>query len=359
MTCADCRETFSAYADEALAAEGRAAVEQHMAGCAECRREWQRFLATVDLLRAVPRERAPAGFVDRVLAATRPLPWYRRLARALLVPWTVKLPLEAAAIVMVAGLAVLVLQRLPEPAYFSAVREAPPAPPPADTKARFMEQQELLAPASRPAESSAQAFGDTRVVPGAKPDTGRAETAPPSIAQPPSQEPLVARRQQLPEQVAAPPPPLKSVPAAPNVAATGESVDEARAKRQDKLAKESERDAMRGLSSSGLGAGSGSRERKVEESPEVQRLIARSVAPNVELRLATADREASAREIAAIVERLGGALITRAPDTLEIMVPNRAFAALTGDLSRLGTLRIVQQPAELPDSIRITLRLTD
>ena len=79
--------------------------------CPECRREWQRFAATVGLLRAVEPARAPAGFVDRVLAGARPQPWYRRLARGLLVPWPVKLPLEAAALVMVAGLAVLVFQR--------------------------------------------------------------------------------------------------------------------------------------------------------------------------------------------------------------------------------------------------------
>ena len=383
MTCTECRETFSAYADEALAADARAVVEQHMAGCAECRRDWQRFSATVDLLHAVQRERAPAGFVDRVLTAARPLPWYRRLAHALLVPWTVKLPLEAAAIVMVAGLAVLVFHRLPEQEYRSLAPQAPPQVP-SDTKARFMEQQERLAksldrgdraadlrlsqrpsepPASHPADSGVQAYSDARTQnqaprgqdardPGAKPDAERFEAAPGSIAQQPSKEPVMARRPPLPDQAAAPPPAMKSLPAAPNVAAAGESLDETRAKRQDKPAKEAERDAPGARTSA-------ARERKVEGLGYSQGMIARSVASNVELRLATTDREAAAKEIATIVERLGGAMITPAPGTLEIMVPNQVFAALTGDLSRLGTLRIVQQPAELPDNIRITLRLTD
>ena len=60
MTCAECREAFSARVDDALGADARATLEQHLAGCAECRREWQRFAATVDLLHAVQPERAPA-----------------------------------------------------------------------------------------------------------------------------------------------------------------------------------------------------------------------------------------------------------------------------------------------------------
>jgi hypothetical protein len=40
------------------------------------------------------------------------------------------------------------------------------------------------------------------------------------------------------------------------------------------------------------------------------------------------------------------------------MVPRDAYSVLTGDLARLGTLRVLRQPAELPDSVRIGLQLT-
>src|SRR5262245_51869523 len=102
MTCHDAREQLSALIDDALGAEERSAVEAHLATCAECRRELDQLRRTVGLLRAVEPERAPAGFVDRVLEAARPEPWPRRLVRALLLPWPVKLPVEAAAIVLVA-----------------------------------------------------------------------------------------------------------------------------------------------------------------------------------------------------------------------------------------------------------------
>jgi len=79
MTCHDAREQLSALIDDALGAEERSAVEAHLATCAECRRELQRLRGTVALLRAIEPVRAPAGFVDRVLGAARPVPWPRRL----------------------------------------------------------------------------------------------------------------------------------------------------------------------------------------------------------------------------------------------------------------------------------------
>jgi anti-sigma factor RsiW len=78
MTCHDARERLSAYLDDALAPDERRDVAAHLEGCAECRRELARLDATVALLRRVEPARAPVGFVDRVVEAARPRPWYRR-----------------------------------------------------------------------------------------------------------------------------------------------------------------------------------------------------------------------------------------------------------------------------------------
>jgi len=99
MTCSDARELLSGLIDDALGAGERDALDAHLASCAECRRELERLRDTVALLTAVEPARAPAGFVDRVLEAARPASRARRLLRALLLPWPVKLPLEAAAVV--------------------------------------------------------------------------------------------------------------------------------------------------------------------------------------------------------------------------------------------------------------------
>src|SRR5206468_3123219 len=96
MSCHDARELFSARADDALTAPERAALDAHLASCAECRREWERFRATVALLHAVEHPRAPVGFVDRVLGATSRVPRHRRVLRALFLPWRQKLPMKSA-----------------------------------------------------------------------------------------------------------------------------------------------------------------------------------------------------------------------------------------------------------------------
>ena len=110
MTCHDARELFSALIDEMLTREERADVYGHLATCAECRRELAAIERTVALVRGATPVRAPAGFVDRVIAAARPTPWYVRAARAALLPWPVKLPLSVAAVVLVTGLAVLMFR---------------------------------------------------------------------------------------------------------------------------------------------------------------------------------------------------------------------------------------------------------
>ena len=114
MSCHDARESLSDLLDDALASEARAQIDAHLAGCADCRRELDRLRATVSLLHAVERPRAPAGFVNRVLEAARPAPWYRRALDWLSAVRLLRFPVEAAAVVLVASLAVYVFQVTPE-----------------------------------------------------------------------------------------------------------------------------------------------------------------------------------------------------------------------------------------------------
>src|SRR5207244_78539 len=75
MTCHDAREQFSALIDDALDAPERTELDAHLAACADCRRELQRFRDTVALVRAAAPVRAPAGFVGCVLGAAGRVPW--------------------------------------------------------------------------------------------------------------------------------------------------------------------------------------------------------------------------------------------------------------------------------------------
>ena len=113
MSCQDTRELFSAWVDgEATPAE-RARGEEHLRACADCRRELDHFRHTLALLRAVEPARAPAGFAGGVLARARPAPRPRLLERVFL-PLGAKLPLHAAAIVMVGVLVASVVRETPE-----------------------------------------------------------------------------------------------------------------------------------------------------------------------------------------------------------------------------------------------------
>src|SRR3989442_8586194 len=115
MPSPESRERLSELLDETLPARERALVDAHLADCPECRRELERLRATVSLLQRVEPVRAPAGFVDRVMLAVRPVPWYRRLAALIFLPLSVKLPPQAAAMAPVAVLAAYLFQPVPSP----------------------------------------------------------------------------------------------------------------------------------------------------------------------------------------------------------------------------------------------------
>ena len=190
MTCSDARAMFSGLADRTLAATEHATCEAHLAGCAECQREWEAFQRMLALLHDMPRLRAPAGFVDRVLSAVQP-PWHRRLLRRLFVPLPVKLPIEAAALVLVAVGAVWLVQRTPDVRQATPVLEQrPPAIGPA---------QRLDAPSR---EETTSRTGERRV-PAALREPAPAPTREPAAEAP---RPAAPERAMADKQVEAPRP---------------------------------------------------------------------------------------------------------------------------------------------------------
>lgn len=135
MNCQEARELFSAKVDDLATREQRSALDGHLQGCADCAREWERFRQTVSLLHSVTEARAPAGFARRVVEAARPEPWHRRLLRGIFLPLHVKLPLEAAALVLVSTLVIVLYRQTaefqravegPVPAVTAPAAESPP-----------------------------------------------------------------------------------------------------------------------------------------------------------------------------------------------------------------------------------------
>jgi hypothetical protein len=319
VSCEEVRELFSARVDDALPGDERTRLDAHLATCAECAREWTRFAGTVGLLRAAPPARAPAGFVDRVLAA-RPQPWYRRLARGLLTPWPVKLPVEAAAIVLVAGLAIMLFQRSPE--LQQAARTPAPVEPPS-------------APAPQPHEPKA-----VEPVPGGASTRALPETFAPEkkdAAAPPARTDPSTTRDAAP---AAPTPLTDPTPARP--------AEESRAKRSEAPALGARKEAVQ--------------ERAARQSaPSQSELSAdfRTAQPALLARLAVTDRAAAERAVTDLVARAGGRVQARSEDAgavvLGLVVPEERWDEVRRGLGTLGTLRLEGDRPSGP--VRLTIRL--
>ncbi len=100
MNCSQCQAELSAYLDGELGAEARAALDQHVAGCAGCRAELQALQEVVDGVRALPAATPVPEFLAEVrqkLDAVEERSWATRLFR----PAWPKVPLEALAAVVV------------------------------------------------------------------------------------------------------------------------------------------------------------------------------------------------------------------------------------------------------------------
>ena len=324
MTCHEARELFSALIDDALGGEERAVLDAHLATCADCGRELQRFRDTVALLRAVEPARAPAGFVDRVLEAARPTPWPRRWLRALFLPWSLKLPIEAAAIVLVTVGVVYVFRATPE----------------LQRAARLESTQPAVTEAPRAAIS---------------------EPSSPATSQP--QETDRAReRQYMEKKIAATPPAARDE--AEQRAAGRKDASRDVDKRQDiDKQQEASRPAPRTESqvTAKVEAPPARAERAAGAAKESARLPALAP-PDVSGGLAVSDRDAALRGLAQLLARLGAVEDRRVDghegSIIELTIPREAYAEFARELARLGRWQPTREPAALPAQIRVVLRIT-
>jgi hypothetical protein len=324
MTCAENREQHSALLDGELPAPERALVEAHLAGCAECSAELARLARMLGMLHALPAERAPLGFVDRVLAVARPTPWYVRAWRGLTQPWRLKLPLEAGALVIVALGAVYVFQKTPElqqaaryeaPAPSSTPAPAPAAPLPAQESTRA--KPSAPAPAAAPPSSTVSRDAN-------RAESSKLESAPTAPAPPPAEE------------------------AAKPSGAVAPLAKESDLK--DKAASTREAESLGEKKKTG-GAAPG--------APEAARAF---TPPDASGRLSVGDREAAERALIELRGRLGVTEAFRrdAGDgdvVIEMIVPRGALADFTRGLDGIGRWTWDRDPSTLPPRIRLQILL--
>ncbi len=366
MTCDETRDTLSAYLDEALAPEERSLVDAHLLGCAECRSELESLRGTVALLQRVEPARAPVGFVDRVVAAARPRPWYRRAADAVLLPLSVKLPLEAAALVIVGLLAAYLVERSPE--LQRAAREgAPQQEAAAPAKEKPVEQlADKAVPSPVPAvparsERPSRAAGE-RDQRADAPSSG--EAIPPPAASPPIVE--APAPPAVPPPAPAPPPPAASTPSgAPVPLPTAAPPSEIKAQAKTETApSENVAGAARPESETRQRAASPrATVDSARAAPLASKLAAKRVLPSADVvaRVAVKDRDAAERELAALIARLGGSVTQRRRDdettVVEAVIPHPRYAEFSDGVGRIGAWQVEAERADLPTQIHVILRL--
>ena len=410
MTCHEARDLYSAMLDEALDAGERAAVEAHVAGCAECARELERFRRTVSLVRAAGSVRAPVGFVDRVLAAARPTPWYRRLARWRFWPLRVKIPLQAAAVVLVSGAAVYVFQHTPE-LQQAARQEAPvaaPTPTPPVTPVPPALPGNRGAPATMPGPpgAPATAAGVGSVEPAKRAAERAGPAAPPSpgakLAQPPAEpgetasadaarsvakrledgagktsEPTaLARQNKEAERRAEPESPAsggarverRAEPTAPQAAdqATRDRVlpsvlSDAPPAREPGASTREEKAKAPAAAPPPAGPADGRLQGPSRARQDAMTPLTSPASADVAARLAAADPALALRGLSDLLERAGGREVGRRADgdtaAIDVVVPRERYAEFVRGLAQLGRLSLEREAATLPGLVRVALRI--
>jgi hypothetical protein len=362
VTCHEARELFSSRADDALTPAERGELEGHLAGCAECRRELARFEATLALLHGAPPARAPVGFVDRVLAAARPAPWYARLGRRLVQPLAWRRPLEATVVVLVGVTAVYLYQRTPElqqvappaPSYPVATQAAPP-PAPSPVGSEPMARAKTAPPASRPGpeprpepklEKKQEQEKERYEADAFKRDAAR--TLESRAQTPAGNEGAAAGRLADAPPAAFPATPAPAAGPAPPAAAQAPAAPPAAAPAEKQAAARSEtggqREAPRPFGRAGAAG------------------VAVAV-PDLSGRLAVDDRSAAEAALRDLLARVGATEVARRRDgaalVIEVMLPGAAYGELAAGLARIGRWQPDRVPPELTGQIRVTLRLTD
>lgn len=315
MTCDEARARLSALLDEALGPDERGPLEAHVATCVDCRRELGLLRNTVALLHSVNPVRAPAGFADRVLAAARPAPWYRRLQRALSLPWSVKLPLAAAAALLVGVAVAHLLEMAPELQRAARVE----SPSPAVTESQEPPATPTGAPGQKAKAESEPVTRERR--------EGRARDLADEATD-------ATRRRDLAK--AAPAPAPATAPERKAESAVGAAAP----------AREPAREGAR-----------------PDAATSRRSALRTAAAADVSGRLVVTDREAAARGLTELVARTGGAEVARSAGAdamvIELTIPRAAWSEFTRELAALGAWTPDREPAELPAQVRVALRITE
>src|SRR5262249_28259058 len=113
MNCAEVQKYLSDFLDKGLDDERVRAIEDHLATCSLCSEELAGMAECQKLVSGLPIVEPPLGFTNRVMARVREAAHPPSLWERLFLPFRIKIPLQATAVVLIAVLTAHIYQNEP------------------------------------------------------------------------------------------------------------------------------------------------------------------------------------------------------------------------------------------------------
>ena len=111
MNCEEANHHLLEYFDKTLDTSTMTRVATHLISCAHCGAEAAELTDCIEQVATLPMVDPPIGFAQRVMAHVRELQEQPTIWQRLFLPWNVKIPLQAAALVMVGVLGMFLYQK--------------------------------------------------------------------------------------------------------------------------------------------------------------------------------------------------------------------------------------------------------
>lgn len=304
------RSMLPAMAGGDLSKTDQALLEQHLAGCRDCRTELAQLQLVVQTVRETPELEPPPWLATRIMArvqeeAVVQKSWFARL----FLPLQIKLPLEALALVMICATAWYIVQdveRSQQRPQALPAAEAPAAAPAKDAD-RGTELQAPPTPVpSMPAVPKAEPLSSAAPV---RPEAQRTQAAP-AFAPPPRQVPEPVEQME------------RSKSASESVPAPSAASREQRAGSPSPMADRAMA-AKRKAESSGSGLG------------------VTGMQP-LRLRLVVDDQTTISETLEVTVQRMGGTILESRTGSAKVRIPEDRLPELVEQLARSG--RITERP---------------
>src|SRR5215468_6221805 len=110
MNCAEVQKYLSDFLEKSLDNERAGAIEDHLATCSLCSEELAGLAECQKLVSCLPQVEPPAGFTHQVMARVREAAHPPSLWERLFLPFRIKIPLQATAVVLIAVLTAYIYQ---------------------------------------------------------------------------------------------------------------------------------------------------------------------------------------------------------------------------------------------------------